>query len=233
MVDFHDHDRSRHCNGQTGQYEPRQCDGSTGYCWCVDVTTGMERSGTRRPPGEGPVDCAGAQPFLLFSATAPQSTPILPATPVDLGDVSYAVGDNEDVFVRVAPDEEDASQVREYVVVVPDADGWERTSILPAEALEEPWIRLPEAADTPGPITIAAVDREGRPIAPIPVPLGTHEISWSLESHWLGLEGHGKPPGAAKISSVEPVDVEGVPGFRIVWEPLDSSADASDWVPFG
>lgn len=37
------------CDG-AGQYEPRQCDGSTGYCWCVDT------AGTRISDQVGPSD---------------------------------------------------------------------------------------------------------------------------------------------------------------------------------
>ncbi|XP_072050388.1 uncharacterized protein [Amphiura filiformis] len=40
----------------SGEYEPKQCSGSTGHCWCVDVN-GEEREGTRRGPGEGEVLC--------------------------------------------------------------------------------------------------------------------------------------------------------------------------------
>ncbi|XP_055019138.1 nidogen-2 [Boleophthalmus pectinirostris] len=43
------------CDGN-GQYNPLQCHGSTGHCWCVD-STGQERPGTRTPPGSPPVDC--------------------------------------------------------------------------------------------------------------------------------------------------------------------------------
>ncbi|XP_047189058.1 nidogen-2 isoform X5 [Scophthalmus maximus] len=39
-----------------GQYLPRQCDGSTGSCWCVD-RRGQERAGTRTKPGAPSVDC--------------------------------------------------------------------------------------------------------------------------------------------------------------------------------
>ncbi|XP_038151840.1 nidogen-2 isoform X8 [Cyprinodon tularosa] len=39
-----------------GQYQPRQCHGSTGQCWCVD-SRGEERPGTRTPPGAAPVEC--------------------------------------------------------------------------------------------------------------------------------------------------------------------------------
>uniref|UniRef100_A0A3B3ZNM7 Thyroglobulin type-1 domain-containing protein n=1 Tax=Periophthalmus magnuspinnatus TaxID=409849 RepID=A0A3B3ZNM7_9GOBI len=39
-----------------GQYNPLQCHGSTGHCWCVD-STGQERADTRTPPGSPPVDC--------------------------------------------------------------------------------------------------------------------------------------------------------------------------------
>lgn len=31
-----------------GTFEPKQCHGSIGYCWCVDVITGKEISGTRK-----------------------------------------------------------------------------------------------------------------------------------------------------------------------------------------
>uniref|UniRef100_A0A8D0B1Y7 Nidogen 2 n=1 Tax=Sander lucioperca TaxID=283035 RepID=A0A8D0B1Y7_SANLU len=33
-----------------GRYQPLQCHGSTGHCWCVD-SRGQERAGTRTPPG--------------------------------------------------------------------------------------------------------------------------------------------------------------------------------------
>lgn len=37
-----------------GAYEPVQCHGSTGYCWCVDPN-GQEISGTRSEPGSRPM----------------------------------------------------------------------------------------------------------------------------------------------------------------------------------
>ncbi|XP_034720262.1 nidogen-2 isoform X5 [Etheostoma cragini] len=39
-----------------GRYQPLQCHGSTGHCWCVD-SRGQERTGTRTPPGTAPKDC--------------------------------------------------------------------------------------------------------------------------------------------------------------------------------
>uniref|UniRef100_A0A674AKK0 Equistatin-like n=1 Tax=Salmo trutta TaxID=8032 RepID=A0A674AKK0_SALTR len=33
-----------------GQYTPKQCSGSTGYCWCV-TSTGKKIQGTETPPG--------------------------------------------------------------------------------------------------------------------------------------------------------------------------------------
>ncbi|XP_018535865.1 ladderlectin-like [Lates calcarifer] len=42
-----------------GNYRPQQCSGSTGYCWCVNVVTGVEIPNTRTPPGTKPVDCGG------------------------------------------------------------------------------------------------------------------------------------------------------------------------------
>ena len=54
------------CNGNTGCYipqctsdcnwEPMQCWGSTGYCWCVDES-GIEIEGTSTPSWEGYPDC--------------------------------------------------------------------------------------------------------------------------------------------------------------------------------
>lgn len=40
-----------------GYYEPKQCHGSTGFCWCVDPETGKELQGSRVGPGRGPVVC--------------------------------------------------------------------------------------------------------------------------------------------------------------------------------
>ncbi|XP_045556577.1 equistatin-like [Salmo salar] len=37
------------CDG-AGRYTPKQCSGSTGYCWCV-TTTGQKIQGTETPPG--------------------------------------------------------------------------------------------------------------------------------------------------------------------------------------
>lgn len=39
---------------ESGAYEPIQCHGSTGYCWCVD-RNGQEISGTRSEPGSTPM----------------------------------------------------------------------------------------------------------------------------------------------------------------------------------
>uniref|UniRef100_H2LFX1 Nidogen 2 n=1 Tax=Oryzias latipes TaxID=8090 RepID=H2LFX1_ORYLA len=41
---------------EDGHYVPRQCHGSSGYCWCVD-SSGQERPGTRTSPGAPSVDC--------------------------------------------------------------------------------------------------------------------------------------------------------------------------------
>ncbi|XP_078132722.1 equistatin-like [Sander vitreus] len=40
-----------------GNFLPQQCSGSTGYCWCVNVITGVEIPDTRTPPGATPVQC--------------------------------------------------------------------------------------------------------------------------------------------------------------------------------
>ncbi|XP_060736413.1 nidogen-2 isoform X1 [Tachysurus vachellii] len=41
---------------EEGNYRPRQCDGSTGHCWCVD-SKGQERADTRTLPGTPPINC--------------------------------------------------------------------------------------------------------------------------------------------------------------------------------
>ncbi|KAE8280427.1 Nidogen-1 [Larimichthys crocea] len=48
---------------ENGAYEPMQCHGSTGYCWCVD-RNGQEISGTRSGPDSRPMcfDNGGVQP---------------------------------------------------------------------------------------------------------------------------------------------------------------------------
>ncbi|KAM7366628.1 hypothetical protein PAMP_016049 [Pampus punctatissimus] len=40
-----------------GNFLPRQCSGSTGFCWCVNIITGEEIPNTKVPPGSTPVDC--------------------------------------------------------------------------------------------------------------------------------------------------------------------------------
>ena len=39
---------------EDGNYEPMQCHGSTGYCWCVNIVTGIEIMGSRK---RGRVTC--------------------------------------------------------------------------------------------------------------------------------------------------------------------------------
>uniref|UniRef100_A0A8C4SQN9 Thyroglobulin type-1 domain-containing protein n=1 Tax=Erpetoichthys calabaricus TaxID=27687 RepID=A0A8C4SQN9_ERPCA len=41
---------------EDGSFQPLQCHGSTGHCWCVD-STGVERPGTRTVPGTPPLNC--------------------------------------------------------------------------------------------------------------------------------------------------------------------------------
>ncbi|XP_073481639.1 thyroglobulin-like isoform X5 [Aquarana catesbeiana] len=43
------------CDGK-GSYQPQQCHGSTGYCWCVNAI-GEEIAGTKTPPGQTPATC--------------------------------------------------------------------------------------------------------------------------------------------------------------------------------
>ena len=39
-----------------GKYKEVQCSGSTGYCWCVDIETGVKKQGT---DVRGTPDCSG------------------------------------------------------------------------------------------------------------------------------------------------------------------------------
>ncbi len=57
-----------YCNETTGEYLSRQCTGYTGYCWCVDPA-GNEIANTRKPPGQGPVDCDKPTPLLTSALT--------------------------------------------------------------------------------------------------------------------------------------------------------------------
>ncbi|KAG7327949.1 hypothetical protein KOW79_007893 [Hemibagrus wyckioides] len=41
---------------EEGNYRPRQCHSSSGYCWCVD-SRGQERVGTHSPPGAPFINC--------------------------------------------------------------------------------------------------------------------------------------------------------------------------------
>ena len=45
----------------SGDFEPQQCNGSTGYCWCVNQY-GLELEGTRRGPTEKRVVCSDSTP---------------------------------------------------------------------------------------------------------------------------------------------------------------------------
>ncbi|XP_056431816.1 neurocan core protein-like [Gadus chalcogrammus] len=47
-----------------GNFTPMQCSASTGYCWCVNIYTGVEIPGTRTPPGNTPPRCdSDHEPF--------------------------------------------------------------------------------------------------------------------------------------------------------------------------
>ena len=53
-----------------GTFEEKQCDGSTGYCWCVEPTNGNEIKGTKKGRGEGEVICGINNVNLYFSAAS-------------------------------------------------------------------------------------------------------------------------------------------------------------------
>ncbi|XP_071504944.1 uncharacterized protein [Diadema antillarum] len=50
---------------EEGKYAPIQCHGSTGYCWCVDIETGIEIEGTSsRGRPICPLDCPAGQRYM-------------------------------------------------------------------------------------------------------------------------------------------------------------------------
>ncbi|XP_026165537.1 nidogen-1 [Mastacembelus armatus] len=65
---------------ENGAYEPIQCHGSTGHCWCVDKN-GQEIPGTRSGPGSRPmcIDHEGEQP-PVGPVTRPDVHPLPPGT---------------------------------------------------------------------------------------------------------------------------------------------------------
>jgi len=63
-----------------GHYQPRQCHGSSGHCWCVNVLTGTEHPGTRRGPTEPQPTCIRREAMSyhiesLFTDTSHIGTP--------------------------------------------------------------------------------------------------------------------------------------------------------------
>ncbi|XP_041464168.1 uncharacterized protein LOC446192 isoform X6 [Lytechinus variegatus] len=55
-----------------GKYEPVQCHGSIGFCWCADIETGLEREGTRmRGTPECPAQCENGMVYSECSSTCP------------------------------------------------------------------------------------------------------------------------------------------------------------------
>ncbi|XP_041834477.1 thyroglobulin-like isoform X3 [Melanotaenia boesemani] len=64
---------------ENGHYQPQQCHGSTGHCWCVDKM-GQERPGTRTPPGTQSVDCVKASRVYMRLDTIPDGLHSLPIT---------------------------------------------------------------------------------------------------------------------------------------------------------
>ncbi|XP_077147357.1 saxiphilin-like isoform X4 [Ranitomeya variabilis] len=54
---------------EKGNYAPKQCHGSTGYCWCLNEN-GEEIEGTRTPPGTKHLTCEDTAPLTLHYAVA-------------------------------------------------------------------------------------------------------------------------------------------------------------------
>uniref|UniRef100_A0A3B3XBZ8 Thyroglobulin type-1 domain-containing protein n=1 Tax=Poecilia mexicana TaxID=48701 RepID=A0A3B3XBZ8_9TELE len=50
---------------ENGLYVPKQCHGSSGYCWCVD-SRGQERTATRTGPGLPSIDCRFGETLNLI-----------------------------------------------------------------------------------------------------------------------------------------------------------------------
>merc|ERR1712212_1417645 len=51
-----------------GKFKSKQCDSSTGHCWCVEPIYGKEIRGTRKGPGQGQVICgSGYNALSSFS----------------------------------------------------------------------------------------------------------------------------------------------------------------------
>uniref|UniRef100_UPI00398F2778 uncharacterized protein nid2a isoform X2 n=1 Tax=Pristiophorus japonicus TaxID=55135 RepID=UPI00398F2778 len=61
------------CN-QFGDFNPLQCHGNSGYCWCVDKE-GREIQGTRTQPGSPPACIPTVAPPIIQPTTAPVVTP--------------------------------------------------------------------------------------------------------------------------------------------------------------
>jgi hypothetical protein len=57
-----------------GHYQPKQCHGSSGHCWCVDIISGTEILGTRRGPTEPQFNC-----HQVYTSRPVTSTTIGPA----------------------------------------------------------------------------------------------------------------------------------------------------------
>ncbi|KAK7893402.1 hypothetical protein WMY93_022554 [Mugilogobius chulae] len=60
-----------------GQYLSKQCHGSSGHCWCVDIN-GRERAGTRTPPGTPPIDCDRPASLIEHYGGKPEPQQYLP-----------------------------------------------------------------------------------------------------------------------------------------------------------
>lgn len=60
-----------------GEYEPMQCHGSTGYCWCVE-RNGQEIPGSRSGPGSSPM-CEEATGCLVLGGPRSSARPSVPS----------------------------------------------------------------------------------------------------------------------------------------------------------
>ena len=56
-----------HCKPD-GRFEEKQCDASSGYCWCVDENTGTPINGTKRGPHEWNITC-GKSGYIIETSS--------------------------------------------------------------------------------------------------------------------------------------------------------------------
>ena len=80
---------------ERGNYEPVQCHGSTGFCWCVD-TTGTELQGSRSRSVVSIETCAALTHAASGTTTGPFLLQAIPCTQLDESCACFLVGPSLD-----------------------------------------------------------------------------------------------------------------------------------------